>query len=301
MLNEPDNEINVDELLSEIEAPSPERGMTSDETPEAAAPEPEAATWNGQEWEFEWNGKKIAPDSRDKAKIWMSQGYNYSQRMGELNKTHAQKVADAEQRARAASELEQRFSPYAKVDEYAKQNKEWWDFVQQQYDQRQSQQPQMDPNLQNLIKPLEEKLGKFEQYFGQIEQQNAQKVEQEQDQALDTEIGSIRKEHPNIDLGAVDPESGETLELRILKHSQSIGTSSFKAAFWDYLGPKLIQEAKASGREAIAKDAQQQAKKGILGKTPAPVKQGLKPVNTKAPWNDPQFSAENILKEMGIS
>lgn len=296
-------EINVDELLSSIEKPSAERQMTGGEEPTqtetpAAATEPPA--WDGKAWEFDWNGKKIAPDSQDKARTWMAQGYNYSQRMGELNKTHAQKMAEAEQRAKAAADLEQRFSPYSKVDEYARQNPQWWQHVLQQYEQQLQAGQGVDPKLAQIVKPLEEKLGKFEQYFSQIETQQLQEVQQREDQALDQSIGEIREKFPNIDLGAVDPATGETLELRILKHAQKIGTGSFEAAFWHYLGPKLTEQAKASGLEAKAKEAQANAKKGILGKTPAPVKTGLKPVNPKARWNDPQFSGEEILKEMGL-
>lgn len=300
MSDTPDTEeINVDELLSEIEAPTPERPMTEgEETPTPEAETPPEPIWNGQEWEFEWNGKKVAPDSRDKAKIWMSQGYNYSQRMGELNKTHAQKMAELEAKAKSIAELEGRYSPYAKVDEYAQKNREWWEYVQKQWEEKQSQAPQLDPNLRQVIQPLEEKLGKFEQYFSQIEQQQQEKVIQEQDHALESEIEAIRKDHPNIDLTSVDPASGETLELRILKHAQSSQLPSFKAAFWDYLGPKLIQEARAAGREQVAKDAQSLAKKGILGKTPAPIK-AVKPTSVKGKSYDALL--QEAKQELGLS
>lgn len=259
-------EIDVDALMSEIEAPSKPTEETA--APEAAAA-PEPPAWDSKSWEFDWNGKKIAPENQDKARTWMQQGYNYSQRMGELNKTHTQKMAEAEQRAKAAQDIEQRFSPYSKVDEYARQNPQWWQQVQAAYEQRQQT---VDPNLANIIKPLEERLNKYEEHFTKAEQAQVLEQEKNHDSALDQEIGSIRKDFPNIDLGAQDPATGESLELRILKHAQSIGTTSFKAAFRDYLHDKLIEQAKADGRGAIAKDAQLNAKKGILGKTPAPVK-----------------------------
>lgn len=308
----PENEeINVDELLSSIETPTPERAMTggseepkAEEAP-AAAPEPQA--WDGKPWEFDWNGKKIAPDSQEKARTWMAQGYNYSQRMGELNKTHAQRMAEAEARAKAAAELEERFSPYSKVDEYAQKNPQWWQHVLKQYEAAQQNGQPVDPALAAVIKPLEEKLGKYDAYFQQMEQAKAAEAQakaaeeqQREDTALVGEIESIRKQYPNIDLSAADPATGETLELRVLKHAQAIGTGSFKAAFRDYLHDTLVEQAKANGREAIAKEAQANAKKGILGKTPAPVKSGAKPVNTKAPWNDPQFDGASILKELGL-
>ncbi len=297
-------EIDVDGLLSSIEAPTPERAMTGGAEGETA-PEAAAATeppaWDGKAWEFDHLGKKIAPDSQDKARTWMAQGYNYSQRMGELNKTHAQRMAEAEARAKSAGELEQRFSPYSKVDEYAQKNPQWWAHVLEQYQAAQANGQAIDPNLAAVIKPLEEKLGKYDSYFQQMEQEKVEAENKKSDDALDAEIGSIREKYPNIDLTSVDPQTGLTLELRVMKHAKAIGTGSFTAAFRDYLHDQLLEQAKATGREAIAKEAQVNAKKGILGKTPAPVKtQGLKPVNTKAPWNDPQFDGASILKEMGL-
>lgn len=273
---------NVDELLASIEAPSAERPMSAPEAETPAVPQ-----WDGKQWEFEWGGKKVFPDSQEKAKTWMSQGYNYSQRMGEFNKS---KAAWESERQKFQQELDaerKKLSPYSKVDEYARNNPDWWKHVLAQYEQQQrAGQPQLDPNLQGVIRPLEEKLGKFEQYFQQMEQQKLEAQLKQEDQALDQDVQSIRKEFPNIDFDAPDPETGKPLEKRILEHaSEMFGhlpaykPGVFKAAFRDYLHDQLIEQAKASGREAVAKDAQANAKKGILGKTPAPVK-GIKPAQS---------------------
>lgn len=280
-------EVDVDKLLADIENPGQE--------PVQAEPEqPAEPIWNGSEWEFEWNGKKIVPDSPDKLKIWAAQGYNYSQRMGELNKTHAQRMQEAEARERQAQQLESRFKPYVEIDEYARQNQDWWNHVQQSFQQR--QQPQLDPALKQVISPIEEKLSRFEQFLAQQEQAQEQARIQQEDQALDTEIESIRKSHPNIDLSARD-ESGETLERRVLKHAQEIGTNSFRAAFRDYLHDQLVVQQSAQTKLQAVKETQAQAKAGLLGKTPAPTRQ-LKPVDTKRPWNDAQFDVETILEEL---
>lgn len=278
-------ELDVDKLLADIENPSQE-GPT-------ATPEPEAPQWKGEEWEFDWNGKKIVPDSRDKVKTWMSQGYNYSQRMGELNKTHAQRMADAEARERTAQQVESRFKPYVEIDEYARANQDWWNHVQQSFQNREKQ--GLDPNLAKVLSPIEERLGRFEQFLAQKDQEAEHARVEKEDQALDAEIESTRKLHPNIDLSERD-QSGETLERRILMHAQEIGTKSFRAAFRDYLHDKLVVQQSAHTKLQAARDTQAQAKAGLLGRTPAPTKQ-LKPVDTKRPWNDPQFSVESILEE----
>jgi len=290
-------EFDVDKTMEELSAAAPERAMTS-ETPEET---PAAPTWDGKQWEFDWNGKKVVPDSADKLRIWASQGYNYSQRMGELNKTHAQRMAEAEQRARAAGELEQRFSPYARVDEYAKKNPAWWQHTLQAFEQAQrgGGQPGAPGAPDPRYQALEQKLGSVEQVLGQWQQAQAEAQNQQEDQALDQEIGEIRAKYPNIDLNATDPQSGETLELRVLKHARQIGTGSFRVAFRDYLHDKLVGLANASGREAIAKDAASNARKGILGKTPAPAK-GIQPAQNVR-GKSYNALAQEALAEFGIN
>lgn len=281
-------EINVDQILSDVEA-----GREVGAAPEAET-QVEQPTWNGQEWEFEWNGKKIVPDSPDKIKTWMSQGYNYSQRMGELNKTHAQRMAEAEARERQAQEIESRFKPYLEIDEFAKQNKDWWEHVQQSYQKR--EQHGIDPAIAQVIAPIQEKLSAFDQFLQKQEQERIEAEYQKQDQALDAEIESIRKAHPNIDLSARD-ETGETLERRVMLHARELGTSSFRAAFRDYFHDQLVTQGQADKKLQAVRGAQAEAKAGILGRTPAPTKE-LKTVDTRRPWNDPQYDVETILNEL---
>ncbi len=296
-------EIDVDSLLSGLESPAAERPMSGGEPPAAAA-EPAAAapapTWDGKAWEFEWNGKKIAPESQDRAKTWMSQGYNYSQRMGELNKSEAQRKVEWDQKQKTFQDMESKLSPYANVDEYAQKNPQWWAKVQQDYQAAQQAQQGITPDFAQVLKPLQDELGQVKSFIQQEQERKAAEEVTKQDQALDQEIEATRKEFPTIDFDAADPETGKPLIDRILKHAADKGLGSFKTGVWDYLGPKLIEQARAAGLESAAKDSAAKAKSGILGKTLAPVKE-LKPVDTKRPWNDPQFSAENILKEYGYA
>jgi hypothetical protein len=289
------DDIDVDQLLEEIE--SPKEAVVQSAPEQTETPAPAADQWNGQEWEFDWNGKKIFPDNRDKAKTWMSQGYNYSQRMGELNKTHAQKMAEIQ----ALEEKYKGYDRYAEIDQYARQNKEWWEHVQKGWDSR-SQQPQgqVDPSIAQLINPLKEQIERLAAEREQERQVQAQKElenqHREQDAALDTEIEEIRKAYPNIDLDSVDQASGKTLMLRIFEHAGEIGTSSFRAAYRDYLHEKLVDLAKSNGREAIAKDQELKAKKGILGQSPTPKKGFTALENPKAKSYDAIH--QEVLEEL---
>ncbi len=287
------NEVDVDALMAEIESPTKE----TSEAP--AAEEPAAPVWNGKDWEFEWNGKKVAPDSQDKARTWMSQGYNYSQRMGELNKTHAQRQADYDQKMQAFQTEQAKLSPYAKVDDYARANPQWWAKVQADYQAAQQQVQGITPEIASALKPIQEELGQFKTFLQQQQEAKAAEEATKHDSALDSEIEGIRKQFPNINLASADPATGETLELRVLKHAQSLGTTSFKAAFRDYLHDQLMEQAKANGLEANAKTAEQNAKKGILGKTPAPVKAQQSSGYVKGKSYD-QLSRE-ALAEYGIT
>lgn len=290
-----DDDMNVDDLLKEIGEPTapPEIEGAS---PEAAQEQP---VWNGQEWEFESSGKKVFPESKEKALIWMQQGHSFSQRMGELNKTHAQRMSEVEAAYRKASEIENRYKPYNEIDQYARSNPQWWQHVEQAWNNREQHEQQLDPNLERIISPLKEELGSIKEFVGTLREREEQERIAKEDQALEQEISEIRKANPNIDLTSVDPESGMTLEQRVLKHAQDNGIRSFKTAYRDYLHDRLIEDARATGRQAIAKDKEKQIKQGILGTTQVPTKT-LKPVNTRAPWSSPEFDAQNILNEMGI-
>tara|TARA_R110000868_G_scaffold9394_2_gene46915 strand:- start:4067 stop:4981 length:915 start_codon:yes stop_codon:yes gene_type:complete len=293
------DELDVDKLLEEANAPRPERPMDEPQAPPEAAPEaaedkPEANQW----WssvEFDWNGKKIKPDSEDKARTWMQQGYNYSQRVGELNK----KQSEWDRERIDLLGYKEKFSKYSQVDEFAAKNPDWWKHVETAYKARELPQG-VDPSIQQVLNPIQEKMSRFEQYLESIEQQKQEAEYRKADESLAQEIQSIRDLHPNIDLSAKDPVSGEPLERKVLKHAMDIGTTSFRVAFRDLFHDQLVTTAKASGLEASAKDAQLKAKKGLLGTSSTPVRE-IKAGNTRAPWNDSSYKGENILREMGFT
>jgi hypothetical protein len=280
------DEIDVDSLLNEIEAPGDGIPMSANEEPATAA-QPAPTQFDFGQFEFDWNGQKVRPDSFDKAKTWMQQGYNYSQRAADLNK----KQTEFDQRTK-------HYSRFDEVDKYVKENPQWWDHVEQAWNTRDQQgQPQLDPSLEPIIKPLVDKVNQFESLFGQIQQERQQEVIAKEDQALDAEIESIRKLYPNIDFNAVD-DVGRTLEMRILGHAQEIGTNSFRAATRDYLHDKLVETAKADSLTSQAKGKQIQTKQGILGVSSTPKKVIERAQNVRGKSYD--SLAEDALRELGI-
>lgn len=281
----------TDEILASLEEPSAERPMSGEEEKPEAPEAPAAPSWNAKEWEFDFNGKKIAPDSREKALTWLSQGHNYSQKAAEFNRREAEYKAKL-------SDTEKRFSPYSQVDEYAAKNPDWWKHVQESWTNRDQQQGQVDPAFAAALRPLQEKLEAMNSFVTSAQQEKQLQEQTRADEALSTEIETTRKSHPNIDLNAVD-ETGRTLESRVIAHAQEIGTGSFRAAFRDYLHDKLVESAKANSQTAQAKAAEHTKKQGILGTSPIPKK-----ASSDAPANHRGRSYDDItrsvLDEYGI-
>lgn len=260
--------------------------------PAAAAPQ-----WNAKEWEFDWNGKKVAPDSREKALTWIQQGHNYSQRVAEINqreKAWQQQKAEIEGRYKG-------WDRYADVDKYARENPQWWEHVEKSWQSRGQQQEAagaVPQGVEQFLKPLQEKLTAQEQFLEQLRQEREQQEQRRYDEALSTEIGSIRETHPNIDFDSVD-ESGKTLEARIVEHGVAIGTSSFRAAFRDLLFDQLQESVKAQKLAAEVKGEKAQKAAGILGTSPTPRKGPDAPFNHRGRSYDD--ITQMVLSQEGLS
>ncbi len=288
----PPEEHDVDELLANLDNEDAAPPTEGD-----GAPPPTEDKWAAPDWaQFEWNGKKVAPDSAEKAKTWLSQGYNYSQRMEEHNKALRKLETD--------SQKYKGYDRYDEINRYAQENPGWMDFVNQQWTSKSlaptatAASPQIPPELDPVLSPLLEKVSKFDAFLAEQETAKQVALEKEQDAALNTEIESIRKKYPTIDLTSTDA-TGVPLETRVLKHANATGIPSFRAAFHDYMSDRLGELASAQGREAAVKTREQAAKTGLLGKTPAPVK-GIQDAQNVRSKSYEQLKQE-ALAEFGIS
>ncbi len=290
MPNEDIPDLDVDQILADAKEPVEARQVEGGDEPPVKTEE--APAWWAQE--FEVGGKKYKADTEEKAKLWLQGGVNYSQRAGELN---AKERLWAKEREELLG-YKEKFTGYSQVDAFAAKNPEWWQHVQSSWQTREVPKG-VDPGVTQLLTPLQEKLSKVESFIGSLEAEKQEQRVKEDNDALDKEITSIREQHPTIDFSAKD-ETGETLERRILKHAMDHNTPSFRMAFRDYLHKELVEGAKATGKEALVKTTQLNAKKGILGTSQASTRE-LKAVNTRLPWNDPSLKGDAILKEMGLA
>lgn len=257
---------------------------------EGDAQQPPAPTWNPKEWEFEVSGKKFAPETREQAMTWMSQGRNFSQRMAEYGQ---QRRAFEAERAKLEEKYEEKYKGYDRykeIDDYARQNKDWWEHVSKAWETRGQFQPgaagQGGQDFRAVVAPLEQKLAALEAWRAEALEQRQREEQERQDKALVEEIESIRTAHANIDFDSVD-DSGKTLEQRVIDHAVQIGTNSFRAAFRDYCHDRLFESTKAGQLAAQARGPDAQAKAGIIGTSPTPRKPQGAPINPRGrSWDD---------------
>ena len=207
-----------------------------------------------------------------------SQGYHYAQKMNQLNT----RETEWEQKVKAAEEKE---AKWARFDEYAKQNPDWYNHWENAWQNRgvnvaepQTSEGNIDAKLNAL---LEERLKPVNELLSQHEQRKLQERVQSEDKELEQAIGSIRQKHPDIDFDATDPESGKSLEYKVLEFGVKNGIKNFEVAFKAFYHDELVKRAQEKAKDTVSKETQARVKSGILpdkggsnGK-PAPNLKGL--------------------------
>lgn len=263
------NSIDVDSLVNDSGgdlSPAPEKSQTQTAQPT----DNKTAAQVAAEIAFKANGKEIRTRLDDpRATQWLSQGYDYAQRMAEFNQ---QQAAFKAQQA----EIEAVKNRYSEVEDYITKNPEWWTHVQSQYEQAKAQglgsQNPNNPEAMVLNKVREELKPVFQ--FIQTQEQQAKAAKQQQeDTALDGEIKSVREAHGTLDWNTPD-ENGLNLELRVLKHAQEKGISNFEAAFLHLMREPLMKMEREKAMAEAVKERQKQTKLGLLDKSSTP-KRGL--------------------------
>lgn len=243
---------------------------TNRERPMADEPKKEAAPTK-EEYEFVHNGKPIK-GTRDQIIKWAQMGYDRPQFAQKFNQEKQKWEQDRQN-------WEKQWGVYRQIDDYAKQNKDWFDHWQQAWQNKgQIQQPgaqspqtgaipaEIQPYL-SKIQSLEQKLSQFEPVVNQILERDQVAKQKEEDTKLDQEVQSIRKQYQDLDWDNLD-ENGRSLEMRVLEHAQTNGISKFGAAFKDLLHDDLISRAQAQAKQAVAKGIQNRTKLGVLGESP---------------------------------
>ncbi len=253
-----DPEIDVDALMSQVE-----NGQeTNVPAQEPQGSEPIAAATASvpvqDVFKFDYKGKPVETQDRDKVLKWAQQGYGYAQDMAAF-KNERQNF----------DEQRQAFEPYKQIDEYAKNNPDWWSHVESQY--KAKMQPKMDdlpPEIKSFIEPLVKDYGEVKNFINEWHAGKLAEQAREADTKLEQNIRSLSKQF-NVDF-AVKDTSGQTLESAVGKFAEANGYPDFKSAFLVYYHDNLTQMAEARGREAVMAERKRQKDLGLLSTSSAP-------------------------------
>jgi len=267
---------NADDIMAAVE-----RG--DDPSQLRVAPEPQAET-PAQSFrkEITVNGEKIVVDDEAKYDQWAQQGRHYSQQMAELNQ---QRQAWEQEKA----DMQSRLNRYQEVDSYAKENPEWWNHVEQNYNSRDA--GQLTPEIKAALEPVLKDFSEVKEFANKLQIERQEELAKKEDEALKQEVSNLSKEYPEIDFTAAG-QDGQSFELQILKHAEAQGIPSFRAAFLDYHQGQLQKIYEARGRKAAEDAIAQRAKQGILGRTQAPTQ-----ANTDMLVNPRNKSWDDVLSE----
>lgn len=268
----PENREDAEALLNEVEKPELEKS--------AALPERAPSVQEVREYELMINGKPIKA-KEDEVLRWATKGYDAPNQIGRLNK----EIEQYKLKHQWATEAETR---YKEVDEYVRQNPQWYQFIQNQYEQTKAQLQQANP-LMNEFQTLKQQVEELSQYKNNI-------VTQQEDRAYISELETIKKSYPKVDLSTPD-ETGKSLEYKILEHAQQNGIKKFSTAFKDFMHDDLLKMKEEEGKEKFIKDKQAKSKLGILGVSETPTSQKKFDHKGKT-YNQLQ---EEVIKEYNLS
>lgn len=279
----PQNEEEADAILNDISGTESEIDEISDkkEHESAQAPIDIAFTVGGKEIKLD-----LAKD-RDKLIRWAQQGYEAPNKISELNKA----LEGYKTKETQFQDWQKRYGP---VDEYVRQNPQWWDYVQQQYEQLQ-QARQEDPNSP-IVQALAQRLEKLEGVATTYQQQEMQRQAIREDQVLNEEIQSIQKQYPKIDFSTPGPD-GKSLEYKVLEFAQAKGIREFTTAFKAFHHDELVKLAAEEAKEKLISDKQSRSKLGILGISSTPKRAISDSVKGKT-YDD---LYKETLSELGLS
>ena len=304
-------DIDVDAMVSNIEKYGDAAGPQErePEVKETLPAEPEAPqnpyhfkdadAFMKYQHEYNADGKVVKEDLATILKR-ASQGYHYAQKMNQVNQTEAEwseKIKGYETNA----------EKYTRFEAYAKENPAWYEHWQKAYESRGQQQlgggevdGQAPPqDLQALLdQKLEEKLKPFQEHFNSLQEQKARDAVLNEDKQFEAEVQSIRKQYPDIDFDATDPDTGKSLEYKVIEFGAKNRLTSFATAFKAFHHDKLVEREVLRAKDSWTKETQQQRKSGIIDIRSNPSPKNAGPVNNKGlSWDQ---AMELAAKDFGI-
>ena len=250
-----------------------------------ASEQPQAAAEQQAEIEYEYTA--LGATRKEPISLILkraSQGYDYAQKMEQFK----QQQAEIEAAKARADELH---GKYAQIDDYARENPEWYDHWSQAYEQRQTYGQQPDQPAVDLS-PVKEEIDALRNEFSSVKEFITQQQQSQEDSKYWDEVKKVQKEFPDIDLNQSD-ETGKTLEYKILEHAKDNGIASFRVAFRDFYHDQLKSRMLEQAKQDLIKEDKERRKKGIVGVSNTPI------LNTDMP--DLRNMSENDILQAAIA
>lgn len=236
-------------------------------------------------------------------KVPLSEAQNKLQQIHVLNEKFREFNQQKEGWEQERQQAQQIIDRYKQIDEYAQQNPEWFDYVQQQWQKKQAygdlptEIDENDPVAQAILatkrenQELKNELAKFRE---EIEFSKQSEADQKAEQELRSEIHGVRDEFKSVNFDEPD-QHGVSLENRIIKHGLE-NNMGFKQAFLDYYYPNLIKLERERAMKEAAENIQKKTKMGVVSRGSGPVPSGSPANITGQSWQDLIDSAINEAK-----
>jgi len=206
------------------------------------------------------------------------QGYHYAQLIHRLNT----EKASWEEKVKNADSLTEK---WGRFENYAKENPAWYQHWEQAWankGQNLAEPEVSDGNIDQKVNALlAEKLAPFQQMLKERDDEKLRAQLSKEDQELEQQVKSIREKYKDIDFEATDPESGKSLEYKVLEFGHKHGIKSFDTAFKAFYHDELVKREREAAKAEAAKETQQRTKAGFVEpgaaptKSPQPSLQGL--------------------------
>jgi len=227
-------------------------------------------------FDLKWGGEtQQFPQS--KMVQYAQQGYDYNKKMSDINSQRTLLDQERNTFQTESAAQKERYSYLDQVDQYAQQNPQWLQNVQNSYAQATGNQAPGTQAVIDQTNPLAGTVNSMQEQMQEMQgtlkaqADREQAVQQaEEDKQLSSSIGDYKKAQTSFDWEAQDPSTGQTLEQQILDHAMQKGATNFQMAANDFLFDRLMQRANGQGKEAIVKDIQQKTLLGLGPVTNAP-------------------------------
>lgn len=293
----------VDQMYDAIERGEEPPGFDEQETPpdnESETPPPEAAqddaaAFMQRQFEYSADGKQVKEPLEMILKR-ASMGYHAAQKLQGFEQKQAQFETLVQEKA---SELVGQ--KYGQIDEFARSNPGWMDYVNQQYElAKQNGELAKNPDdpIQQQIAGLNKTIDELK---SQITQSQQTEKEKQEDAQLNQTISSVHEKYKDYVNPNETDQYGQSLEQQVLRHASDNGIQNYRAAFLDLFHDRLVGVERDKAKESLLKEQQKLKEKGFIGRTPTPTQTFQKAKNLKeSSYNDLEAEAIAELKEMGF-